>query len=191
MTKHMKSVMTILLVLVCTAASALAQIQPNQSVRIMISGVPQDEKSKIDGDYPVAGNGTINMPYIHAVSAAGMMPEVLQATLQARFISAGIYRNPTFQVISTKTNGGVVEQIVNVGGQVRRPGPVPLTHGLTLWNAIQAAGGPTEFGSMKRVRLMRAGKVKEYNVKDPQFMQIPLVQDDAIDVPEKTILNDW
>jgi len=174
------------MVLVCTALPTLAQIQPNQSVHITISGVPQEEKGRIDGDYPVAANGTINMPFIGAVSAAGMMPEALQSILQARYKSAGIYRNPTLQVVSTKGGGTVVEQIVNVGGQVRRPGPVPFTRGLTLWNAIQAAGGPTEFGSMKRVRLMRAGKVKEYNVKDPQFMLIPLEQDDAIDVPDKT-----
>ena len=185
----MKSVLMILLVLVCTALPSLAQIQPNQSVRITISGVPPEEKGRIDLEYPVAANGTINMPFIGTVSAAGMMPEALQALLQARYKSAGIYRNPTFQVVSNLAGGKVVEQIVNVGGQVRKPGPVPLTRGLTLWNAIQAAGGPTEFGSMRRVRVLRAGKIKTYNAEDPQFMQMPLEQDDSIDVPLKNWIN--
>ena len=125
------------------------------------------------------------MPFIGAVRAAGMRPEALAASLQARYRSAGIYRNPTFQVFATTGGSSVVEQVVTVGGTVNRPGPVKYTQGLTLWGAIQAAGGPTAFGSMKRVKLTRAGKIKQYNVEQPQFMQIPLEPDDAIDVPEK------
>ncbi len=185
MTMNMKSFLTALFALLLAALPAFGQIQPNQSVRITISGVPAEEKNRIDGDYPVAANGTINMPFIGAVGAAGIMPEALAAMLQARFRSAAIYRNPTFQVISNLAGGKVVEQMVNVGGQVRRTGPVPFVRGLTLWKAIQAAGGPTEFGSMKRVKLMRAGKIKEYNTEDPKFMHIPLEPDDSIDVPQK------
>ena len=183
---NMKSLIALLSLLVLAALPVSAQIQAKQSIRITVTGIPLDEKGRIDGDYPVGESGSINMPFIGAVRAAGMRPEALAASLQGRYKSAGIYRNPTFQVFSTTGEGSVVDQMVTVGGQVRKTGPVKYTQGLTLWGAIQAAGGATEFGSMKRVKLTRAGKIKQYNVEQPQFMQIPLEPDDAIDVPQKS-----
>lgn len=188
-TMHIKSIFAILASLFLAVVPTFGQIQAKQSIRITISGVPLDEKGRIDGEYPVGDTGTINMPYINAVSAAGMKPEALAAVLQARYKNAGIYRNPTFQVFSTTVGSSVVDQTVTIGGFVRGSGPKKYTPGLTLWGAIQAAGGANEFGSMKRVKLTRAGKVKQYNVELPQFMHIPLEPDDAIEVPEKNWLG--
>ncbi len=184
---NIKSIFTLLTVLVLSVVPTFGQIQKKQSIHITVTGIPLDEKGRIDGDYPVGDGGTVNMPFIGAVAAAGMRPEALAAVLQGRYKSAGIYRNPTFQVFATIGGSTVVEQIVMVGGFVRGPGPKKYTQGLTLWGAIQAAGGATEFGSMKRVKLTRRGKVTEYNVKQSQNMQIPLEPDDAIDIPEKNI----
>jgi polysaccharide export outer membrane protein len=184
---NIKSIVALLSLLVFAALPAIGQIKAKQSIRITVTGIPLDEKGRIDGDYPVGESGTINMPFIGAVRAAGLRTEVLAATLQSRYKSAGIYRNPTFQVFATASGSGVVEQVVVVGGSVVRSGPVGFTEGLTLWGAIQSAGGPTPFGSMKRVKLTRRGKVKQYNVEQGQFRNIPLEPDDAIDVPEKNM----
>jgi protein involved in polysaccharide export with SLBB domain len=62
---------------------------------------------------------------------------------------------------------------------------VKFNRGLTLWQAIQAAGGPTEFGTMRRVSILRAGKLRSYDVTQVQFMQIPLEPHDSITVPQK------
>jgi polysaccharide export outer membrane protein len=78
---------------------------------------------------------------------------------------------------------------VTVGGDVRSPGPKPFTPELTLWGAIQAAGGQTEFGAINRVKLTRNGAQKSYDVTQPQFKQIPLQRNDAIEVPRKNIFN--
>lgn len=175
-----------LLALFCLSLSALGQIQPGRAIQISINGVPPEEKGRFDPIYPVSESGTINMPFIGQVKAAGLRAEQLASSLEARYKSAGIYTNPTFQVIDSSAKR-LEEQVVVVGGQVRGPGPKPYNRTLTLWQAIQAAGGPTEFGSMKRVKLMRRGNVKQYDVTKPQFMQIPLEPDDTIEVPQKTI----
>lgn len=172
----------------CMAASAVAQIQPGRAIQITVSGVPADEKGRFDPIYPVSESGTINMPFIGQIRAAGLRAEALASALESRYKSAGIYTNPTFQVIDSSAKR-LEEQVVVLGGQVRSPGPKPYNRTLTLWQAIQAAGGPTEFGSMKRVKLMRRGNMKTYDVTKPQFMQIPLEPDDTIEVPQKTILN--
>ena len=170
-------------------ASAWAQIiQPGRAIIITISGVPTEEKGRFDVNYPISEAGTINMPFIGQVKAAGLRADQLQALLEARYKSAGIYTHPTFQVIDSSA-GKIVEQVVVVGGQVRRSGAVPYNRNLTLYQAIQNAGGATEFGSMKRVKLFRAGKQKVYDLSEMKYMQIPLEPDDTIEVPQKTWLN--
>ena len=118
-----------------------------------------------------------------------MRPGDLAATIQARYRSEGIYRTPTIQVFSSAEGAGVDKQYVTVGGQVRRPGPVEYTSELTLYQAIQAAGGATEFGSLRRVTLFRGGNQKRYDVTQAQFMRIPLSPTDTIEVPQKDLLG--
>lgn len=186
---NIKSVFAILALLVCSVMPSFSQIQAKQSIRITVTGIPLDEKGRIDGDYPVGDNGSINMPFIGGVHVAGLKPEDVAVTLQARYKSAGIYRNPTFQVFATTGGSGVVEEVVHVGGQVRRTGPVKFTQGLTLWSAIQSAGGPTEFGSMRRVTVTRNGKITQHNCDETKAMQYLLQPDDLINVPQKDWLN--
>ena len=118
-----------------------------------------------------------------------MRPGELGNVIQSRYKSEGIYRNPTIQVFANYEGANVDKQIVTVGGQVRKPGPVEFSRELTLYQAIQAAGGATEFGSLKRVVLYREGKGRRYDVTQSQFMSIPLSPSDTIEVPQKTMLG--
>lgn len=183
----MKSLFQIILSLFIVASPLMAQIEAGTSVQITIMGVPLEEKGKIDAMYPVSNNGMVNLPYIGVVRAAGLAPETLAASIQNAYKAAEIYTSPTIQVVSTVEGAGVKEELVVVGGQVRRPGPVKYNNNLTIYQAIQNAGGATEFGSLKRVVLYRAGKSKICDMTDPQFMKLQLLPDDTIDVPKK----DW
>lgn len=182
---NFKRIVTGALALLCMSASVVAEIQAGRAIQITIGGVPPEEKGKFDSMYPVSESGTINMPYVGEVRAAGLKAEQLAASLEARYKAAKIYTHPTFQVFDSSQKS-IEQQTVVVGGQVGRAGPVPYNRNLTLWQAIQSAGGPTPFGSMKRVRLLRGKSMKQYDVTKPQFMQIPLEPDDIIDVPQKT-----
>lgn len=166
--------------------SVFCQIEAGKSINITIAGVPDQDRAAISNTYPVSESGMVNMPFIGPVKAAGLRNEELQASLQNRYKSAGIYTNPTIQVIANSIGSTVNQETVIVGGQIRKPGPVAYAKELTLWGAVQAAGGPTEFGSMRRVKLTRNGSQKTYDATKQQFMQIPLQRNDTIDVPEKT-----
>ena len=166
---------------------AEAQIVAGKAINITISNVPDQDQRTINNVYPVSEGGTINVPFIGTVRAAGMRNEELAMYLQSRFKSEGIYNNPTIQVIGDKIGGSVAEEIVTIGGQVRRSGPVPYAKELTIWAAVQAAGGPTEFGSMNRVTLFRDGKSRSYDLTKAQFKMVPLQRNDTIEVPQK----DW
>lgn len=185
----LKSIATCLMAAICLLSPAFSQIEAGNSVQITIMGVPGEEKSKIDAIYPVSESGTVNMPFIGNVRAAGLRPETLAVSIQNAYKSAQIYTDPTIQVISTREGAGVREQVVHVGGQVRRTGPVSFQKNLTIYQAVQAAGGATEFGSLKRVKLYRAGKTQSYDLTNPQFMRVPLQPDDTLEVPQKNWLG--
>ncbi len=166
----------------------MGQIKAGQAIQITISGVPAEEKQRFDQMYPVSDTGTINMPLIGKVRAAGLKPDTLSTILQKKYKEAQIYTQPTFQVFADD-QAKIEQQVVVVGGYVRRPGPVPYTRQLTLWQAIQTAGGPTEFGSMKRVALTRGGTLREYDAEEPKNQQIRLQPGDTIDVPQTGIFE--
>ncbi len=182
-----KNLFLTLMALLLVASHAPAQIRAGKAINITISNVPAEDKQTINGVYPVSDGGTVNMPFIGSVQAAGMSSAALQASLQARYKGAQIYTNPTIQVIVDREGGDIAQESVTIGGFVRRPGPVPFTRELTLYQAIQAGGGATEFGSLYRVKLLRNGKQKEYDVTKSQFKTILLQRNDTIDVPQKNI----
>lgn len=165
-------------------APCFAQIVAGRGIEIRIQGVPPEEKGRIDGAYSVSGSGTVRMPLIGEVSVAGMNTNAAAAKLEALYKSAGIYTTPTFQ-ISASGADSVRQDMVTISGFVRGPGPKPFTPGLTLYQAIAAAGGANEFGSMKRVLLMRGKSNRVYNMDNIEDRNVVLQADDTIEVPEK------
>lgn len=173
--------------LISFVAPGTAQIEAGKSIQIFIMGVPSEEKGKIDALYPVSESGMVNLPFIGKIRASGMSDEALASSIQNAYKSAQIYNSPTIQVISTGKGSSVDQEVIHLGGQVRGPGPKPFQRNLTIYQAIQAAGGATEFGSLRRVKLYRNGKTQTFDVTNAQFMRVPLEPNDTIEVPQK----DW
>ncbi len=170
------------------SSSAQSVITAGRAIQIEIRGVPAEEQSRVNGLYTVSESGYITMPFINSVRAAGLSPTALGASIAAAYRSGQIYSNPNVQVQSS-TAEQIEKQMVHIGGQVRRTGPVEFVQGLTIYQAIQSAGGPSEFGAMNRVELLRGGKVRVLDLKVTQFMNFPLQLNDTITVPEKNFLG--
>ena len=183
----MKIFATLTIAFLSLMSPVLSQIEAGTSVQITIMGVPGDEKSKIDAMYPVSESGTVNLPFIGIMRAAGLRPEALAASIQNAYKAAEIYTDPTIQVVWTTEGSGVRSQVVHVSGLVRKTGPVAFQRNLTIWQAVAAAGGANEFGSLRRVKLTRAGKTEIFDIEKAEFKQIPLKPDDTIEIPEKNI----
>lgn len=175
---------TILIGTACSIQASGQTIQAGQAITISVQGVPDSDRGTINNTYPVSQSGTINMPYIGQVSAAGMLPEALAASLQARYRSAEIYTNPTFQVFASSAES-IVSQVVHIGGYARSTGPKPFTNGLTLYQAIQSAGGANEFGSIRRIILYRDGVAKQFDLRTQEAMHYKLRPNDTIEIPQK------
>ncbi len=170
------------------AVNAQTTINAGRAIEIRIQGVPATESTLINNTYPVSDSGSIRMPFIGSVRAAGLSPQALAASIEAAYRSAEIYTHPTIQVFAS-TDETLEKLRVTVGGQVRSPGPVEYVRGLTLYDAVQAAKGATEFGSMYRVSLIRGSQRKEYDLTETKFMNIQVEPNDTILVPQKNVFG--
>ena len=156
----MKTLLLTLTILI-TALLPMVQASPIQSgraVQITIQGVPMQEATRINGTYPVSDSGYVRLWQIGNIKAAGLDSTALGRSIEAAYKKAEIYTSPTIQVL-TDSSDRLVEQMLTVGGKVRAPGAKPYQTGMTLFQAVMAAGGPTEFGAVNRVKLYRNGRV--------------------------------
>ncbi|MCU0794416.1 MAG: polysaccharide biosynthesis/export family protein [Akkermansiaceae bacterium] len=186
----MKTLRYLLVLMFALMGVSLAQttISPGRAIEIRIQGVPNEETARINNTYPVSESGYIRMPFIGNIRAAGLSPNSLAQSIEASYRAAKIYTNPTVQVFAT-SDETINELVLTVGGQVRRPGPVKYNRGMTLYNAVQAAGGATEFGSMYRVQLIRNGKLTQFDLTETRAKSFQVEPNDTIEVPQKNLLG--
>jgi len=174
---------------VCTLAVSAQSISSRTTLNIAIKGVPATEQQRISGQYVVDGSGNVFLPLLKSgIKASGLTSSSLARKIEAAYRSAEMYQNPRITVISTKdaAAGEIDRQIVSIGGFVKAPGPKPYMRGMTLFQAVSAAGGETAFGSLKRVELHRNGKKYVYNLKTAAHMRVKVYPGDSINIPQKT-----
>jgi protein involved in polysaccharide export with SLBB domain len=172
------------LIFLGTAAIAFGQstLRVGDPVELKIGGVPQDEQLQVNNLYTIDSGGSISLPYINKVRAAGLTPSQLARQIEEAYKANKIYTNPNIIIIMQPQ-----ARFVNVGGAVRSPSRVPFTEDMTLLAAINAAGGFNDFADQKRVRLLRGSKVDIIDVR--QFRKNPakdiaLQPGDRVEVPQ-------
>lgn len=141
----MRKLIASILAFVSMFSYAMGQIEAGQSVIVKIMGVPAEEKAKIDEVYPISKAGFINLPFVNELPAAGLEAGQLAKSIQKAYKDGGYYNNAVIQVIANKIDIEPQEQQVHLAGHVRAPGPRPFKKGLTIFQAIQAGGGPDKF----------------------------------------------
>jgi polysaccharide export outer membrane protein len=113
------------------------------------------DQADLGGKYTVETDGTFSFPLIGRVKAAGMTLRAFEGELKAK-LADGYFRNPQVTVAVEQYRS----QRVFVMGEVRAPGPVPLTGGMTLIEALSRAGStqPTASGEVAVVRAPQGAK---------------------------------
>ena len=138
------------IVLFAMAARPAAQSAANYTIG------PQDvltiqvfDDPALGGKYTVETDGTFSFPLIGRVKASGMSLRAFEVELKGK-LADGYFKNPQVTVSVEQYRS----QRVFVNGEVRMPGPVPLTGGMTLIEALSRAGStlPTASGEVSVVR---------------------------------------
>ena len=113
------------------------------------------DQADLGGKYAVEADGTFSFPLIGRVKAGGLTLRSFEGELKTR-LADGYFKNPQVTVAVEQYRS----QRVFVMGEVRAPGPVSLTGGMTLIEALSRAGStqPTASGEVAVVRAPQGAK---------------------------------
>jgi polysaccharide biosynthesis/export protein len=106
------------------------------------------EESDLDQTQKVRRDGTISLPYLGQVRAAGRRVIDLQHELTSRYDQ--YLDNP--EVLVTLENG---LGTVIVSGFANKPGAIQFDRPTTVYHAIMEAGGVSDYGSASNIHLTR------------------------------------
>ena len=113
----------------------------------------------------------------------------LEKAIEGAYKSAEIYTRPTV-IINVDNADGVTSRVVTVLGEVNRSGQVPFREGMSMMEAIAAAGDKSDFADMRSVRLIRNGQTSVHNLTEVTrnpAVDITLKPNDRILVRERRI----
>lgn len=118
---------------------------------------------------------------------------------QTHIILAALLLLTTFQLsagekkLERPKDNRIVERLsgqVAVGGQVARPGELPYKPNTTIFDMLFAAGGPTQFGALKRVKVFRDGKWFQVDLTNEKVKRNEFSRpNDYIEVPQKNSMG--
>jgi len=118
-------------------------------IHISIFGQPD-----LNGDFAVDGGGSIQLPLIGSVKAAGLTVTEFQKQVTSKFAD-GYLVNPNVdvEVLSYRP--------FYIIGEIRAPGQYSYVNGMSILNAIALAGGFTDRADKSEVYIRRNGSSKE------------------------------
>ena len=106
-------------------------------------------------DFPINADGSVSLPDIGKIIIAGLSlndaSQLIKSKVNAAFIGTEAYINLS----------EVRDVNILVTGNAKNPGIYTLTGNSNILHAIFAAGGISEFGSLREVNLIRDNKVIE------------------------------
>ncbi len=144
---------------------------------------------------PVRPDGKITVPLVGDVDAGGRTPADVAKDIQDRL--AAFVRDPQVAVILTDLRSHEYLSRVRVTGAVRQPISIPYRQGMTVLDAVLAAGGITEFAAPDRSDLYRKngdGSTRNYPVRLDRILgrgdlstNVPVAPGDVITVPDRML----
>lgn len=141
---------------------------------------------------PVRPDGKISMPLIGDVKAAGRTPKMVSADISKKL--SNFVRDPNVTLMVTDLRSHEYLTRVRVTGAVSNPISVNYRQGMTVLDAILAAGGVNDFASSSSTKLYRKieGKTRVISINLDDILyrggletNIELRPGDIITVPER------
>lgn len=125
------------------AATTPVVLGPGDVVRLIFTTAPEmNQTQKIRAD------GKLSLPQVGEVTATGRTLLGLQSELMS------LYHTQLRNTDVTVTLESAVTQVY-LSGSVRSPGKLSFDRPTTVLQAIMEAGGPDQFGNLRRVHLIR------------------------------------
>ncbi len=142
---------------------------------------------------PVTRDGLIVIPLAGQVYVANLTLGQLREVLYTRLgrVYSGVQRGATARTRFEVTVSKVRVNQVFVNGEVARPGAYAVSAVGTVMNALYQAGGPTERGNFRQVRILRGGRevttldLYDYLLRGSTRNDVRLENGDVVFVPPR------
>ncbi|RZW21033.1 MAG: sugar ABC transporter substrate-binding protein [Desulfobulbaceae bacterium] len=143
-------------------------------------------------EVPVRPDGKISMPLIGDIQVGGLTPAEVSESIRAKLST--YMRDPNVTVLLTQLRSHEYLSRVRVTGAVNQPSSVPFLQGMTVLDAVLAAGGVNAYASANKTKLHRstADGVRSYQIRlgdilsgDDIESNVKLRAGDTITVPER------
>lgn len=110
---------------------------------------------------PVRQDGKVSTPLVEDMLAAGKTPSVLARDIEN--VLSEYVRSPKVNVFVLEAVSAFSQ--VKITGQVKTPQAMPFHEGMTVLDAVLAAGGLTDFAAGNRSRVVRTVDGKQQEIK--------------------------
>lgn len=155
------------------AQSATYVLASGDRIRITVYG-----EDRLSGEFAVTTTGQISFPLIGNINVAGMTLADAQAMIRDR-LADGYLKDPRVTAEFT------TYRPYYVLGEVARPGQFPYVDGLTLRQAIAAAGGFTYRARRSRIFVMSPGTTEEIAIDLEREPNRPVKPGETVRVGER------
>jgi protein involved in polysaccharide export with SLBB domain len=146
-------------------------LQPGDAIRL--SG---GREAEVPGDYPVDETGRVVLPFLGARIVSGIPALELKNSLAADYHDR--LRNQEVQISLLRR--------VRVLGAVKNPGIYLADPTMKVADVIALAGGATMDGKLRKVQIVRGGKVIEGKLDAESVLEGELQSGDQVMVPERS-----
>jgi len=119
--------------------------------------------SELNSSVVIRPDGRFSLPLVGEVDANGLGVPELTAELERRYTP--MLTRPEV-IVNVSTFGS---QVAYVGGEVLKPGVVPLSSNMTALQSVLAAGGARDSGNLKNVVIVR-----DQGTSEPLLLMIDL-----------------
>jgi protein involved in polysaccharide export with SLBB domain len=159
------------------------QVGPGDVLEVFVVG-----EEKLPHEYEVSPDGTLAFPYVEPIKVSGLEPRQIATSLRDSLVDAKFLASPQVQVKVKAYNSKKIQVI----GQVAKQGPLPYQDGMTLVQAISAAGWFTPLADTNHVQVIRQTGHGAVNaivsvdaITDNARADIKLQQGDTIKVDQR------
>lgn len=164
-------------------AQSIATMRPGDTFEMRLGGVPVELAQEFNAPtYSVSQEGTVNVPLVGEMRVAGLTPTQVEKLIQSKLVAEKLFTHPSVNITPS-----VNSRVVTVGGAVRAPQRLAWSPDLTLRSAVDLAGGLSEWGTLKGLRIVRNGQQTLYDGrkfdKDPS-LDPKLLPGDQVIVPQ-------
>jgi polysaccharide export outer membrane protein len=163
-----------------TNSFRLPRLHVGDTITVTLSGVA--DETLMPQEKPIKDDGSISLPDIGSVQAAGKTPGELEDEIHNRYVPA-IYKHLSVTVKTTS------DRVYFVRGEVRQPGRLIYVGQITVTKAITSAGDFTDYANHKKIVLVRANgqrfKLNADAILDGEAPDPPVYPGDQIEVAKR------